>query len=118
MNTLGIIKDAADLRRMIVDYPDLPIAFLAGESCNSGDYSWMYCSSVHCALEKILDVHTPYDSETVFTSEEDFEEAVSDGLCNEATKEMPDEEFEALVKAEVDKYKPYWKSVIAVYVDN
>lgn len=118
MNTPGIIKDAAELRRMIAAYPDLPIAVLAGEDSNSGDYSWMYCSSVSCAIGKILDVHTPYDRETVFTDEEEFEDEVSDGLYNETTKNMPEEEFDALVKAEVEKYKPYWKSVIAVYVDN
>ena len=118
MNTLGVIKDATELRKMIADYPDLPIVVMAGEECNTGDYSWMYCSSVHCKLDEILDVHTPYDGETVFTSEDDFEEAVSDGLYNEETEKLSLEEYDALVKAEVEKHKPYWKPVIAVYVDN
>ena len=118
MNTLGVVKDATELRKMIAYYPDLPIVVMAGEECNTGDYSWMYCSSVHCKLDEILDVHTPYDREAVFTNEDDFEEAVCNGLYNEDTEKLSCEEYDALIKAEVEKYKPYWKPVIAVYVDN
>lgn len=40
---------------------------------------------------------------------------MSDALNNEETSELSDSEFDAMVKAEVAKYEPYWRKVIAVY---
>lgn len=118
-DNLGLIHDASELRKLIAENPDLPIVVLAGDEANpGGEYGWMYCSSVHCTIDFILDTHTPYDGETIFTDKDEFEEAVSDALNNKETSELSDSEFDAMVKAEVAKYEPYWRKVIAVYGDN
>ena len=43
---------------------------------------------------------------------------MSDALYDKETCELSDSEFDAMVKAEVAKYEPYWRKVIAVYGDN
>ena len=118
-DNLGLIHDASELRKLIAENPDLPIVILASEEANpGGEYAWMYCSYVHCEIDFILDTHTPYDGETVFTDKDEFEEAVSDALYDKETSDLSDSEFDAMVKAEVAKYEPYWRKVIAVYADN
>ena len=47
-----------------------------------------------------------------------FNEAVIYALYTKETSELTDSEFDAMVKAEVAKYEPYWRKVIAVYADN
>lgn len=117
-NNLGLIHDASELRKLIAENPDLPIVVLVGEEASSGDFYWTYCSSVSAGLGEVLDIRTPYDGEAVFTNKDEFEEAVSDALYNKETSELSDSEFDAMVKAEVAKYEPYWRKVIAVYGDN
>ena len=79
----------------------------------------MYCSSVSASIEEILYIRNPYDGEyVVFTDKDEFEEVVSDALNDKETCELSDSEFDAMVKAEVAKYEPYWRKVIAVYADN
>ena len=118
MKDYGFVHDASELRAMIAKNPDLPIVVLAGEEANVGDYYWMYCSDVRCCIDYILDVETPYDDECVFTEICEFEDKVRNYLYNDATKKLSDDEYDAMVKAEVAKYEPYWKKVIAVYVTN
>lgn len=113
----GLIHDASELRKLIAENPDLPIVVLAGDEANSGDYSWMYCSDVSCNIEYMLDVRTPYDREYVFTDKDDFEERVSDCLYDD-NKDMPDEDYDELVRSEVAKYEPYWRKVITIYATN
>lgn len=89
---------------------------LAGEEANGGDYPWMYCSCVHCAIETILDVRTPYDAQdTPFFRRCDFADAIADSIPAAMRTE---EKKSAFVKAELAKYEPYWKKVIAIYATN
>lgn len=115
---LGLIHDATELRKLIAENPDLPIVAIAGEEANGGDYCWMYCSSVSAQIEEILDARLPFDDERVFSDREMFEEAIADHLNDKETENLSEEDFDALVKTEIAKYEPYWRKVIAVYVDN
>lgn len=116
----GIIHDAQPLRKLIAENPDLPIVVLAGNDAACYEYSWTYCADVSCGVDYILDVKTPYDNdgERVFTDETEFEEEISDQLFNDETEKLSDEQYDAMVRAEVEKYAPYWRKVIAVYVTN
>lgn len=118
-NNIDLIHDATELRKLIAENPDLPIVVLAGEEANNGgNYYWMYCSSVSASIEEILYIHTPYDEDAIFTDKDYFEEAVCDALNNKETSELSEDEFDSLVKAEIAKYEPYWRKVIAVYANN
>lgn len=115
-----LIHDCTELRRMIAENPGLPIIVLAGEEAGS-EWAWTYCTSVKARLSRILDIKTPYDDERVFDDEGDFEDAVTDCLANCFDDMLPDysgQTLEEKIKAEIEKYKPFWRDVIAIYATN
>ena len=110
-------KETDELRKLILKNPDLPIVVLAGEEANSGDYQWMFCSSISFGIEEILDCdYTDYD-DAVITDRDRLEEKIADDLYDEYFGK-PDEEYEEAIKREVEKYEPFWKKVIAIYANN
>lgn len=116
-----LIHDTGELRKLMLDNPDLPIVVLAGDEANHGDWCWEYCNRVSCCIAEILDVHTPYDSEDgiVFSDKDDFREAVAEELGDKGICiAMSDAEFDAAVEREVKMYDGCWKKVIAIYADN
>ncbi len=114
-----LIHDCAELRTMMKEHPDLPIIVLAGEEASSGEYAWTYCTDVFFRYAKILDVKTPYDDEEgrVFDDMTEFEEAVEEYWYN-AEPDYSGMTVEEKVKSEVEKYKPLWRDVIAIYATN
>lgn len=115
----SLIHDATQLRSLIANFPDLPIVVLADED-SAGDWSaWTYCSSVRCEISQLLDISTPYDEdgEKIFTDQNDFEEAIVD-YWQDAEPDYSGDEIDLKVKTELEKYKPYWRSVIAIYASN
>lgn len=116
-----LIHDATELRKLITENPDLPIVVLADEEANHGEWGWEYCHDVSCAVQKILDVKTPYDREDgiIFHDRGDFEEAIADTLCDrEFFKSLSNKEFDEAVAREAAMYDDCWKKVIAIYVSN
>lgn len=114
----GIIHDSAKLRRLIAENPGLPIVVLAGEDANIGDYNWQYCTEGSCRIDEILDCETPFKGDYVYSDHEDFDEDIANHLYGIYGEKLTDEEFEELLKREIAKYKPFWKKVIAIYVNN
>ena len=114
----GLVHDSSELRKLIAENPDLPIVVLVGEEACGCDYYWTYCSNVRVCITELLDVSTPDDDEMVFTDRGSFEDCVGDSLYNDETKNLPDAEYDAMVAAEVAKYEPYWRKVIAIYGNN
>lgn len=114
-----LIHDSTELRTLIAENPDLPIAVLAGEESSSPEYCWTYCADVQCCIAEILDTKTPYDHEdgTLFTDEDDFWDCIANNFCD-VYYDLPDVAFDAKVEAEIEKYKPYWRKVIAIYATN
>lgn len=112
-----LTKDTEALKRLIADNPDLPIAILAGEDANNGDYGWMYCSNIHFSIDEILCCDFYDHNEAIFNDREEFEEKIADLLWYDY-KDKPEEEYETAIKKEVAKYEPYWKKVIAIWATN
>lgn len=114
-----LVHDAEELRKLIAENPDLPIVVIAGEEANNGDYCWMYCSDVSFGISYILDVNTPYDKDdSIFTDKSELMDAVTDFMADAVTDGASEEELDARIAAEVAKYEPYWKKVIAIYATN
>lgn len=106
-------------RKILNEHPELPIVFLANEEANTGDYSLVYCESVHVSIGEILNEETPYDKDTTFTDRDEFEEAIADAICDEDEyKNMSDKEFYEAVEKIAAKYDKYWVDVIEVVVGN
>lgn len=106
-----------ELRKLILENPDLPIAVLCGEDANAGYCGYVFCTDIRFSIGEILDCDFYDYDDAVFTDRDRLEEYIADGLCD-IYRDMPDDEFDALVKEEAKKYEPHWKKAIMIYADN
>lgn len=115
--TYSLTQKTDELRKLILENPELPIVVLAGEDASIDYWGWTYCSSISFGIDEILDCdYYDYD-DVVFTDRERFEEKVSDDLYDDY-RDKSEEEYDAAVKRELEKYEPYWTKVIAIYATN
>lgn len=112
-----LAKASDELKQLILDNPDLPIAVLAGEEASSGYWGWTYCSSISFGISEILDCEFYDYDDTVFTDRDRLEERIEDMLYDEYC-EKSDEEYEEAIKSKMAELEPYWKKVIAIYASN
>ena len=113
----SLARKTDELKKLIEEHPDYEIVVLAGEEANGGDYAWMFCTDISFGINEILDCDFYDYNDCVFTDRDRLEEKIEDDLYDEYC-DKPQEEYEAAIKAEVAKYEPYWKNVIAIYADN
>ena len=113
----SLTKTSDELKRLILENPDLPIVVLAGEEANSGDHYWMFCSSISYSIEEILDCDYVGYNDEVFTDRDYLEEFIADTLCDDY-RDATDEEFENAIKRKLEDLEPYWTKVIAIYATN
>lgn len=115
-----------ELKKLIAEHPDYPIVVLTNEESAYTEYAWTYCGNIWFRVAEILDCEPPYESETVCTDRNEFEERVEEWLWDEMTcfgadgkKIEPREEvFQQHFKDALATYEPYWKNVIAVFASN
>ena len=113
----SLTHNSDELKKLILENPDLPIVVLAGEEASGYDFYWTYCSSVSFHIDEILNCkYSDYD-DTVFTDRDRLREKIEDDLYDEY-HDKSDEEYEAAINREVEKYEPYWQKVIAIYATN
>lgn len=112
-----LTKESDELKKLILENPDLPIVVLANEDSVCEYYGWTFCSRISFYIEEILDCDFYDYNDAVITDRDRFEELVGDRLWDDY-HDKPDEEYEAAIKREVEKYEPYWKKVIAIYASN
>lgn len=110
-----LLHSADELRQLIRENPTLPLLVSAGESANTGDYSYMSCSYIKAYKGEVLDCAQRVNDCMCYTDRDEFEEDLADAL---ADGDYTDEEFDALVKEKVAEYDPYWKPCIILNVDN
>lgn len=111
-----LLHAADELRKLLIENPDLPLLVFAGEDCNTGDYSFMSCGYVHAYVGEYLDCMQEVNDERCYTDRGEFEEDLGDQLCDDF--EGSDEEWDVFLKKRTAKYDPYWKKCIILYVDN
>ena len=115
----GYLNATDELRKLIIENPDLPMLVMAGQDCNIGDWSWMTCGYVHCVIGEFLDCDQTVNDERVYTDRDDFAEDFEDHLYDpELHDGLTEEAWDKLVQAEVAEYDPFWKKCIIVYIDN
>lgn len=112
----GLLAATDELRRLILENPNLPLLVFAGEDCNIGDYSYMACSNVRASLGEFLDCQQTINDEYCFTDRDEFRDEMEDLLCD--SFDGSDREFEEFIKKKLNEYEPYWKPCIILYVDN
>ena len=112
-----LTKQSDELRKLILENPDLPIVVLASEDANCGSYYWMFCSSISFYITEILDCDFYDYDDAVFCDRDRLEEYIEDMLYDEYYKKS-NEEYEEAIKNKLAEFEPYWTKVIAIYVSN
>ena len=115
--TYALSKQSDELKRIILENPDLPIVVLAGEEASDGDHYWTFCSSISFHIEEILDCDYLDDNDCVFCDRVYLEEHIENELYDEYC-DKSDEEYEAAIKRKLEELEPYWVKVIAINATN
>lgn len=118
MSDYNFLNDCKELKRLITEYPDLPLAFFSEDT---GDYycGYISCSSVTAEKGEVLDCYQEINDEKAFVSRDEFEEDLQEVLCGiDEYRNISDEEFEEIFEKEKSKYDDKWKDCIIVYVGN
>ena len=108
-----------ELKKLIAEHPDYPIVVLCSSEVVSDDgYNWWYAPCLRFYIGEILDCEQEINDEKYFTDREEFEEELRDKLSyQEEYENLSDDEFDKVVKAELEKYEPYWTKVIEIRAD-
>lgn len=112
-----LTKKSDELKKLILENPDLPIVVLAGEEANCGDYCWMFCSDISFSIEEILEYDFYDYNDAVFCDRDRLEEYIEDMLYDEYCNKS-DEEYEKAIKDKLAELEPYWTKAIAIYATN
>lgn len=114
--TLDLLNSTAELRKLIIENPDLPLIVFAGDEANNEGYSSAYCSKVFAYIGEILDCENDA-CDRIYDDRIEFEETLFDKLDEEYPK-LSSEELDDLLKKRMNEYEPYWKKCIILHVDN
>lgn len=119
MSDYYFLNECKELKRLIAEYPDLPLMFYSeSEDCYYSDFV-VSNSRVRAYKEKILDCPNEVNDEFVFDDKEYFEEELQEMLCGmDEYRNLSDEEFYEIFRQEKSKYDDKWKDCIIVYVGN
>ena len=114
--SLNMLKQTDELKQLIAEYPDYPIVVLCDcEVCFDDFYTLWYAPHLSFSVGEILDCEQDVNDERVYTDRDEFEEDLAEILADSGDyDDATDEEFDAVVKAELSKYEPYWKEVIQI----
>ena len=105
--------DATDeLRKLILENPDLPLLISAGE-----DSRGFMCTYVNCRIGEFLDCEQEIDDERCYDDREEFTEALIDYYYDDCI-DMSDEEQDEFINKKLAEYEPYWTKCIILHVDN
>lgn len=114
MLPLDIIKDSAELRQLIADNPELPIAVIVSKDIIDSDYDWTYTSQVCFYIEDILDCELPFGNGHIFVGDdyEYFLDELDTYLQDYYERDITEEELDKAL----EEYKPCWKKAIVISV--
>lgn len=115
LDRLNLTKNTDELKRLIAEYPDYPIAVLAGEEANGGDYSWMFCSSIRFGVGEMLDTDYFDYNDEIITDRDRLEELIEDRLYDEG---LEGDALDKAIKEKIAELEPYWIDVICIWADN
>lgn len=113
----SLTQKSDELKKLILENPNLPIVVLAGEETNIGDYSWMFCSKISFYIDEILDCEFYDYNDAVFCDRDRLEEYIEDMLYDEYS-EKSEEEYDKAINDKLAELEPYWTKVIAIYATN
>lgn len=103
------LKDTTELRKLIIENPDLPLLIFCGEESNSGEYPYESNKDVGCNISELTlykDWWIPRD---------EFEDQLRDDLADEEEYiDMTDEEYDKMIDQKVNETE--FVKAIVIYV--
>ncbi len=116
-----LLHSTDELRRLIIENPDLPLLVFAGGEANIDDeyFFYTFCSEITAEKGEFLDCWQEINEERFFISRQEFKEEVEEWLeDSDSNLGLSKRKMDALVEKELTKYEPYWKPCIILCVDN
>lgn len=112
----GLMHTGEQLRKLLIEHPNLPLLVFAKDSANSGDYYAMSCTDISAEVGEFLDCQQQYNDCYCFTDRAEFRDEIAENVFFE--QEITDEELERETERIFAEYEPYWKSCIILTVGN
>lgn len=92
------LSDTTELRKIILENPELPLLIFAGENAWSGEYAY---ESTDVRKIRIEELTLYYE---FWLNREDYEEQLANDLSEEEEyKDMPEKEFEQMIAQRVSE---------------
>lgn len=108
-------KQTDELKKLIEEHPTYPIIVVCEAEVVADDSGWWYAPDLRFTIGEILDCEQEINNEKIYVDREEFEEDVQYFLeCRDDFENVSDEEFENMLKAEIESYEPYWRDVIMI----
>lgn len=116
INSNQIAHNTSELKKIILENPDLPIVVFAGrEACNY-DFNTTLCSYMQTYVGKYLDIKVEEDKEDrMYEDEDDLKDKIYEYYSDKFTDEK---ELNNYVDKKLNQYSHFWKKCIVLYVDN
>ena len=115
---IDISKSTEELKKLILENPDLPIVVMSSYEAMSDEWYWTYCSNISFRIKEYMS-YDVFDDGCVPTDRDDFEEQLRYKLGDlPECENMSDEEFDKYLDQKYKEYEPYWKKAIFIYADN
>ena len=104
------LEDTTDLRKLIIENPDLPLLFFCGEEAYYDDgHPYSMASASNAEIQEL----TLYSG--VWMDKDDYAEKLGDDLAfEEEYKDMTDEEYDKMVDQKVNETE--FVKAIVIYV--
>lgn len=120
--TTGLLMATDELRKLIVENPNLPLLVFVGEDATS-DYYYTACGRCTAYIGEFLDCIQEVNNERCYMERDTFEEDLSDFYYNlmyndSNSKQYSESEFERFIDEKLKEYEPYWKKCIILFADN
>lgn len=112
----GLMHSGEQLRKLLLEYPELPLIVFAEEDANNGDYPWISCTDISAEVGEFLDCQQEYKDCYCFIDRDEFRDEIAETVY--LNQEITDEQLERETERIFAEYKPYWKPCIILTVGN
>lgn len=116
LENLEFLHDTAELRKLIIENPDMPLMIFVGQDTYNDEYMYTACTSVKAKVGEVLDCDDQVTEGEIFCDRMEFEDKLRMYLEDEYDGD--DEDFDSFVAKKLSEYDPCWKQTIIVWADN
>lgn len=100
------LNDTSELRKLILENPDLPLIIFCGEDAYRGDWTYEQAYVNSCRIDSL----TLYRD--MWLDEDDYWDKLSDDMCDEPEyQNLSDEEYEKMIDEKV-KNTDFVKAIV------